>query len=375
MSPLNVIRNTLSQKRWLILLVLFWMFVIRLPAVADAIETSTEHFEDIIKTLASLGDRSTGTSGNVAAAEFIKKQLVRFGYDRVESFGFSVPVRQHKESIAFIHDRQLSFPIYPMQTNAISPGAIPPQGINGPLIYIGSGHLDQLNGKPIDGAVVLMELSSGKNWLNAANLGAKALIYVDRGPTQKAFFEDKFELTPVNFPRFWLPYSTATEMLGKFDAPSDSIIASSVTLTSNIQWQAATTENIYSLVPGTDEKHRDELIIVEAFYDSTAFVFGKSPGADEACSAATLLALARELKKKPPARSVLWVASSGHAQTLSGIREMIWSLNARSKDIRRSKKLLKATLKKTQESLEVLESVSFNDLSNANLNEGLKEAL
>ncbi len=356
-------------------MVFLLLLTLGLPTVVHAKETPKDTFVDTIETLASFGDRSTGTSGNVAAAEFIKKQLVRFGYDRVESFGFSVPVRQHKKSSAFIYDRQLSFSIYPMQANAISPGTISPGEIAGPLIYVGSGHLHEFNGKTIKGAVVLMELSSGKNWLNAANLGAKALIYVDRGPTQKAFFEDKFELTPVNFPRFWLPYSTATEMFGKFDAPSNSIIASSVTLTSDIQWQAATTENIYSLVPGTDEKHRDELIIVEAFYDSTALVFGKSPGADEACSVATLLALARELKKKPPARSVLLVASSGHAQTLSGIREMIWSLNARSKDIRRSKKLLKATLKKTREILEVLESASFNDLSNANLNGRLKEAL
>ena len=190
------------QKRWLILLVLFWMFVVCLPAVADTIETSTNNFEDIIHTLASFGDRSTGTPGNVAAAEFIKKQFDQLGYDRVGSFSFSVPVRQHKESTVFIPDRQLSFPIYPLQANAISSGTIPLQGMEGPLIYVGSGNLHEFNGKAIMGAIVLMELSSGKNWLNAVNLGAKALIYVDRGPTHREFFRDKFELTPVDFPRF-----------------------------------------------------------------------------------------------------------------------------------------------------------------------------
>jgi hypothetical protein len=367
--------NKIAQGRCWTILVILWVLALGLPTVVRAKEISKDTFINAIETLASLGDRSTGTPGNIAAAEFIKKQLNQFGYDRVGSFGFSVPVRQHKESTVFIPDRQLSFSIFPLRANAISPGTISPRSIAGPLIYVGSGRLHEFNGKTIMGAVVLMELSSGKNWLNAANLGAKALIYVDRGPTQKEFFEDKFELTPVNFPRFWLPYSTAKRMFGKFDATSDGVIESRVTLISNIKWQEAITENIYCLMPGVDKKLRNELIIIEAFYDSTALVFGKSPGADEACSVATLLALARELKKKPPARSVLLVASSGHAQTLSGIREMIWSLSARSKDIRRSKKSLKATIKKTQKILEVLESESFNGISNSNLNGRLKKAL
>ena len=365
----------MNQSRWLIALVLFWVIAFRMPAAAESINPSADSFEGIIHTLTSFGDRSTGTPGNIAAAEFIKKQLVQFGYDQVESFGFSVPVRNHKESTLIIPDRQLSFSIFPLRANAISPGTISPRAIAGPLIYVGSGHLQEFKGKTIKGAVVLMELSSGKNWLNAANLGAKALIYVDRGPTQKAFFEDKFELTPVHFPRFWLPYATAKSMFGKFDTTSDGVIASNITLISDIKWQEAITENIYGLMPGSDKQLRDELIIVEAFYDSSAFVFGKSPGADEACSVATLLALARELKKQPPARSVLLVASSGHAQTLSGMREMIWSLSARSRDIRRSKKSLKATIKKTQEVIGVLESASFNGLNHSQQNKRLKKAL
>ena len=51
---------------------------------------------------------------------------------------------------------------------------------------------------------------------------------------------------------------------------------------------------------------------------------------DEAVSIATLLELARYLKKNPPPRSVLLVASSGHAQSLAGMREMIWSISARA---------------------------------------------
>ena len=297
------------------------------------------------------------------------------GYDRVGSFSFSVPVRQHKESTVFIPDRQLSFPIYTLQANAISPGTISPQGMEGPLIYVGSGNLHEFNGKAIMGAIVLMELSSGKNWLNAVNLGAKALIYVDRGPTNREFFRDKFELTPVDFPRFWLPFSTAKKVFGEFGSALDGVVVSRIRLTSDIRWHKAVSDNIYCLVSGVDEKLNDELIIVEAFYDSTAMVYGKSPGADEACSVATLLELARSLKKTPPARSVLMVASSGHAQTLSGMREIIWSLSSRSKDMRKRKKSLESTIRKTRKTLEIIESASFNSKNNSEHDERLKDAL
>jgi hypothetical protein len=114
------------------------------------------------------------------------------------------------------------------------------------------------------------------------------LIYVDRGPTSKDFFHEKSELTPIRFPRFWIPYHTARDIFGSFETAPDGLVATEVKLVSDSVWKVVSTENIYGLIPGIDEKLREELIMVEAFYDSTALVHGRSPGADEACSIATL---------------------------------------------------------------------------------------
>ena len=105
----------------------------------------------------------------------------------------------------------------------------------------------------------------------------------------------------------------------------------------------AETENIYCLVPGSDPRLREDLVMVEAFYDSTALVAGRSPGADEALSVAALLELARVLKDRPPSRSVVLVATGGHAQSLAGMRELFWSLRERSRDLRRMETGLKRT--------------------------------
>jgi hypothetical protein len=87
-------------------------------------------------------------------------------------------------------------------------------------------------------------------------------------------------------------------------------------------------------------------------------VAGLSPGADEAVGIATLLELARFLKEQPPKRSVMLIASSGHAQTLAGFREMIWSISARSKDLRNLNKSFKKLIKTTDKTIKLLEAMS-----------------
>ena len=338
-----------------------WLFLLAMPAIAAASLGSSSDFEAVLHTMASYGSRSTGTPGSQKAAAYIKQRLSKLGFEVVNSHDFSIPVLRHNKSTITVPERGLSVQIQPIKSNLISPQSIAPPGIKGPVIYVGRGELSHFNGKEIADAIILMEMDSGKNWLNAANLGARALLYVDRGLTAKTFFEEKIEVSPIHFPRFYLPLSLARELFSSFESSSSGRVASSVRLQSEIMWQQVTGENIYCLISGTDPKLRGELVVIEAFYDSTALVFGKSPGADEACGIATLLDLARALIKRPPSRSVLIAATSGHAQTLAGMRELIWSLSTRSKDLRKLQKRLENTITRTQKILDVLRNVSLGD--------------
>jgi hypothetical protein len=189
----------------------------------------------------------------------------------------------------------------------------------------------------VRGAVVLMEMESGTNWLHALNLGARAVIYIDKGQSGKAAFAEKLELTPVNFPRFWLERDRATAFFGALaDLPPRK-----VRLTSAVRWETVQLENLYCLIPGSDSQRREDLIMVEAFYDAPAHVYGRSPGAEAALGIATLLDLAGHLEAHPPQRSFLLVATNAQAQALSGMREMVWSLAASSRQMRGSKRTLR----------------------------------
>ena len=170
-------------------------------AQAQISSNSREAFKETVQQLAALGDRSSGSSGNEEAAAYIKDRFSAFGFETVDSQKFEVVVVKGQKSSLTIPDRGITVPIRPLNGNAVTPETIAPPGLKGPLIYAGNGGFDDLKGKDIEGCIILMELDSGKNWLYVADLGAKALIYVDRGNSAKFFFEDKFELSPIQFPR------------------------------------------------------------------------------------------------------------------------------------------------------------------------------
>ncbi len=329
-------------------------------ASAAAIDPdSAGRLQETMETLASFADRSTGTSGSRAAAAYIRERFARLGFETVDIHEFSVPVMRHHASTLSMPDPEVTVPIRPLLASAVTPGKIPEPGLSGPLVYVGSGEPSEFNGKPIEGSVVLMELDSSKNWLKAANLGAKALIYIDRGNLPKFFFEEKLELSPIQFPRFWMPLPEAQEIFGEFDQAPNGVVADPVRLLSELKWESVTAENIYCLIPGANDDLSEQLILVDAFYDSTAMVAGLSPGAEEACGLATLLELARYLKDNPPQRSVLLVATGAHAQSLAGMRELIWSIEARSKDLRKMKRELRSFISRTRATIAALSKPSL----------------
>jgi FtsX-like permease family/Peptidase family M28 len=319
-------------------------------------------FIEDIQALSAHQDRSTGTPGNTAAAAYIKKRLADMGFDIIESQRFAVPVVHHKGSQLKLSDNGPTISILPILGNAVSPQTIPAPGIKGPLIYAGFGEPREYNGKDTDGSVVLMELDSGRHWEYAATMGARAVIYVDRGDSPNILFQDKHELSPVDFPRFWMSIDQARSLFGSFENPATSRIVEQITLTSDISWEKAVAENIYCLIPGVDPDFQDKMIMIEAFYDSSVNVVGQSPGADEACSVATLLAFARRMKENPPQKTVLLVASAGHAQTLAGMREFVWGLSERSKTIKLMKRNLKSRIDKTKKTIQGLAALSFEEM-------------
>ncbi|MDQ7833408.1 MAG: FtsX-like permease family protein, partial [Desulfovibrionaceae bacterium] len=299
-------------------------------SAADGLE------REIVTAMAALGDRRAGTPGGEAAADFIFEFFSSLDLGETGRHAYLLPVQRHGPVRITLAGTDGSGLAMPTNVNALTPGAVPPEGIDGRAVYVGKGDFASLSGREIAGQIVLMELDSGKNWINAAQLGAKALIYIDRGvdggPSTAGFYRDKFELTPIAFPRFYMRLGQARGLFGHFEDPL--FVAPNVRLTATAHWEQAVAENIHLFIPGSDPKLSHEVILVEAPYDTGAFVPGMAPGADQAASLAALLRLALEFKASPPARSVLLAATSGQDRDLAGMRELITALRVKGRDLR-----------------------------------------
>lgn len=317
-----------------------------LPSASRA--SNPEGLEAIITELSSYTDRSSGAEGNEQAAVYITNYLESLGL-APQTYQFQIPVRQVSGASLSIGNKTVE--LQPLINNAVTPQAINGP-LTGPLYWVNQGNLEDLDGKLIKDAILLMDFNSGRNWLTAASLGARAVIFIDRGvTTANSFFREKEELSPIQFPCYWMEEAEALALFGKLSGDDNGLVRDRVAIRSEIAWKNKTGKNIYSLIEGSHPQLQEELLIIEAFYDSTGYVAGRSPGADEAVSVANLLKLADMFAASPPARSILLVATSGHAQSLHGMRDLIWSMQERTKILRDLRRNLQKSIRQSKKHL------------------------
>ena len=342
--PFNPFRATPAATRLLLPCFMFrcvlvlgvLLFVLGMPfegfVMEGAEKGDSAYFTHVVNTLSALGERRTGTQGAGDAARFIRAEFEKTGFKTGGVHTFSLPAVMGTGTTITPLTKGEPIGLTPFLGNVISPPFIGNPGLSAHLVHVGRGEISDFNKKNIVGSCVLMDLDSGKNWINALSLGAKALIYLVSPGSNRFLYQDKIELTPVDFPRFIMDRTQAQHLFGPLDLVGRKGSTMKVRLDSDFAWDLVQGENIYCLVPGSDPG--SELMVIEAFYDAPAFVAGRSPGADQSCSIATLLGLARYLKNHPPRRSILLAATSGHGESLVGMREIVWSLTQEKESLK-----------------------------------------
>lgn len=336
----------------------------------------TSTLRESVQVLSGFDERTTGSEGNRAAVAYIRERLSAANPDRLDSVRFDVPVVKHGGSK--LRAGGIELDLQPLRYNVITPENLPAEGLRGKLLYAGKGELADFNGKKVAGAIVVMEFDSGRNWINAAALGASALIYINRTTAPQTRFAEKEELAPIQFPCFWIREADLAKLAAGADGDPALLNGMDTHVFSSMHWQNVRAESLYALFSGTDPDVQDQLLIVEAFYDTDAYIPGQAPGADEALSIAGLLNLADQLARHPPRRPFMLVANGAHAQELAGMREIIWAINARSKDLRAMDKQLKADQKTRSGYLDILQKFQeggFTDGETLFLQKAVKQAL
>jgi len=157
-----------------------------------------------IEFLSNLGSRIPGYEGNVKAADYIYEIFSELGLEelRREKFYVTVPVDKGASLKGPDGER---IELYCLWPNMVRTPTLPREGVKGKLIYGGKGEYKDFNGYELKDAVVMLEFNCARNWLKAAELGARAIIFVEPEETMRIEAERKCVEVPINVPRFMLP--------------------------------------------------------------------------------------------------------------------------------------------------------------------------
>ncbi len=277
-----------------------------------------------ITDLVSFGSRVAGYPGATEAAFYLADRMRDIGLEDVEmeEFVSSVPLDEGGELVILdpttLESR--SIPLYAVWPNLVRTSTTPPGGITGKLHYVGNGEWVDFNDIDPTGAVFMMDFNSGVNWQRAALLGAHAVIFAEPDQTTRIDGEEKHLQVPLDFPRFWMEKEQARPLVEYLNINGPINIRARGRMT----WKRLPAYNIFGKITGTHPILKEEVIVLESYYDSMSPVPAVSPGANQAAGTAALLEIARYFVAHPPARTVLILTTSGHFLSLSGVNDFMY---------------------------------------------------
>jgi hypothetical protein len=269
-----------------------------------------------VEYLSNIGSRVTGYLGHYKATEYIAEEFKGYGFEvELQPYKVLVPLDKGSYVRVLTDDKNFTIPAYAVWPNYVQTSFVPPEKpVRGKLVYVGEGGLEDFDGKDVKGRIVVMDFNSGGNWVNAAKLGAAAVVFLEPYNSDLREAREKFLNTPIHFPRLYVKKENA-ELLRRLSEEG-----ATAELVCNMKLEEVEAYNVVAKLNG---KQPNDVIVVAAHYDAWSAVPALAPGADEAVSVASLLELARVFSQRKSNLTLWFVALSGHWQGLAGSREFV----------------------------------------------------
>ncbi|HVF85594.1 MAG TPA: M28 family peptidase, partial [Abditibacteriaceae bacterium] len=289
----------------------------------------TARLNNDISALTRFPSRAPGTQGNTQAASYVEKRMRDIGLQvSSDTYNVTAPVTTGGRATLNVGGQSLS--VLPMYPNGVAPSSVPRNGLTAPMIYARGGQPRDFNGMTVKGTIVALDFNSGMNWITAADLGARAIVFLEptpgadanQAPTSRGQAERKFAALPVEMPRFYAPKATADAIRAAAGGSSTGS-GPRVTLQSQVTWQHVPVRNILGRLQGTDPTLGKQVVVINSYYDSLAITPDLAPGAEAAGNCAAFLEMARYFKANPPKYSLLFVANGAHHMALAGVRNFL----------------------------------------------------
>ncbi|MHA2364939.1 MAG: M28 family peptidase [Candidatus Hodarchaeales archaeon] len=278
-------------------------------------DTYFENIKSHINNFTQFSSRYTGYPGYEKAVNYIQDFFNSQNLEDVsiQTYPLQIPLETNT-SVKIGSNNYRAFSLLP---NSIQSCQTPKEGISGNLVYGGFGYYTEFDNKEIEGSIVILEFNSQDNWINAASLGAKGVIYLAPNNTNRFEANQKVIDIPLNFPRVYVNQSTDT--LRDWAKQNNQ----TATIFNDMTYTSIEAKNIEGTYPSDVS---DDIVVISAYFDSSSIVPSISPGADEASGIATLLELIRLMNDNDivPQKTIKFLALSGHNQASAGAREFVY---------------------------------------------------
>lgn len=290
---------------------LFLFLLVPLTSPVLAAESEREfRLRRTVEMLSASASRMTGYPGATAAREWLVAELESLGI--AEFYRHEFPVLVPIDEGFWLECGGERLELFGVWPNLVRTPTLPPEGLEGPLVYGGDGSL--LEGRPVAGRIVLLDYASGTAWVDVFHLGAAAVVFLESAGAHRKEAEQKFLDVPADLPRLYARQDVAERlrMLERSRAQ--------VRLRGRMAWREVAAQNLIAIIPGRDATLKKEVVFLAAHYDAMSPVPALAPGAEQAASAAALLELARGFAAQPPKRTVALLWTAGHFENMAGMR-------------------------------------------------------
>ena len=214
------------------------------------------------------------------------------------------------------------FPFWPTGSRL---STTPADGIDGRLIYIGRGTLEELPAGSLTGQIAVIEMTNGENWRNALASGARAIIFLGSVGETNWDVRSHEMVVPVSIPRFYVPDGELTQFLRHAADASGHIISHGV-------WKQTSGKNIYALIPSRHPEQPRKALVIAVQSDTIGAVPELAAGADAAVDTAFALNLMKHYADHPAEHPLLFVFLDGFSLNMKAIRYMLGALAVPSED-------------------------------------------
>lgn len=258
--------------------------------------------------------RLAGSRNGFEAAEYITAQLGHMG---LQTFFVDMPVWQMETERSELLVNGQRVQVHTMRPNISALSVTGPEGVSGPLRYVGNGTLEAYGERSVEGAIVVLDYDSTGGWQRAFAYGAKAVLFLGHGDAVAS--EPRNSGVPANWVRAYVSADqTAVDLTRDYDKAE---------LFIDGRWRRTEGRNIVARIAGTapgfaGEGGQAEAVVLSANYDTFGLVPELSQGARGAANVAALLEAAQVLKQNPPKRDVILMFLDNQARYHQGAREV-----------------------------------------------------